>query len=159
LTRQPVRSITASGIWDAQNSLMRIRPKPSTPPHAYALSNRAAIDCSKLIKMAMPVGFRLPAALERFKFINLRTDKTLDENDLPLLTQGLAAFARTAFESSVHNTISDELTLLFSRGKKTTLNEIVVYGKARKPAASGFPYKFNVVLISDQPERVGKPDH
>jgi len=138
---------------------MKIRSKPITPPHAYALSNRSAIDCSKLIKMAMPVGFRLPAALERFKFINLRTDKTLDENDLPLITQGLAAFARIAFVEQVRNIITDELTIIFSRGKKATLNEIVVFGKARKPATSGFPYKFNVVLVSDQPERVGKPDH
>jgi len=138
---------------------MRIRSKPPTPPHAYALSRSSRIDCQKLVRKAMPVGFRLPAALERFKFINLRTDKTLDENDLPLLTQGLAAFARTAFEPIVHDIITEEMTLIFSRGKKATLNEIVVFGKARLPAVSGFPIKFSVVLVSDQPERVGKPDH
>lgn len=135
---------------------MKIRPKPVTPPHAFALSHSSLIECQKLIRQAMPVGFRLPAALERFKFIELRTDKTLDENDLPLLTQGLAAFARTAFVDQVRNIITDELTFVFSRGKKAVLNEIVVYGKTKM---LGKLEKFNLVLISDQLERVGKPDH
>ena len=126
-------------------------------PYIVPSKNPDIIIGSKMTQRVINNEFQLPNGFDCFKKVIISTDQTIREKDLERLKEALEKFKESEFPS-LKDWNAPKVRVTFSRGRYSEYNEIIVKIKTIPGALKDMEAYMDIILVSNQPDRVGRSD-